>query len=603
MPPIVALQHSLPESSRLAGTTRWLYAGEDTAWRLRAERGSLAALERIENADLLQDTAWKLRRPFIDWIGELARANDSVEWWASQLAARNSYTLFFDRICSLSTALQLVDDDMLVVCSSPAVASEIARATGSAPPSPQPAHRPRDDGGRGYRAWARFATPPVLALPARLSERARLALDSDPRYRRRVLARHGVLGHRKFEGPGTVLFFTWVDRRNFAGDHYRDPHFGELPAWLRSRGLRVAYLARVLPGMAFDEAVARLVVTGEDFYFPDAYLGVDDARDCARRAAAFDPVIPDDSDVEDVPVASLAHELADLERPSQAAALALDPLCRELSSAGVRPERIVHTCEGHSWELTLARACRTHLKGTRVVGYENVNMSRLALSMYPAKSEQGLRPVPDLIVTNGEAYRDVLVDEGVQPERVAVGCALRHGYLWDEERVHSRSTERLRVLLATDAALGVSAEMVSKAAEAFAAAPNVDVIVKCHPLVREQDLVAFAPSLRFTSEPISALLAETDVLLYRYTVVCYEALMRGVPPVFLHAETEVDLDQLEPFAELRWEARTPGQLRSAIDEIAQLDDVALARWRTDARTAAERALNRPTPACADAFLG
>ena len=32
---------------------------------------------------------------------------------------------------------------------------------------------------------------------------------------------------------------------------------------------------------------------------------------------------------------------------------------------------------------------------TQVIGYDNVNFSRLALSLYPARSEIGLRPLPD----------------------------------------------------------------------------------------------------------------------------------------------------------------------------------------------------------------
>ena len=79
------------------------------------------------------------------------------------------------------------------------------------------------------------------------------------------------------------------------------------------------------------------------------------------------------------------------ERPAQAQALALEPLVHRFAEAGVRPERIVHTCEGHAWELVLAAATRRHLPATTVVGYENLNMSRLGLSMYPARAETGRR--------------------------------------------------------------------------------------------------------------------------------------------------------------------------------------------------------------------
>lgn len=114
----VALQSDLPRASALkrAGIERWLYVGEDTGWRIRAERGALAGLERIETADAIQDAAGRLRRPYIDWIAELARANDSPEWWASELAAKNSYTMLFSNVCSLAAARELASDAALAVC-------------------------------------------------------------------------------------------------------------------------------------------------------------------------------------------------------------------------------------------------------------------------------------------------------------------------------------------------------------------------------------------------------------------------------------------------------------------------------------------------------
>lgn len=590
----VALEGSLPD---LGGVDAWLYCGQDSVWRIEAEQGALAGLPRLDVADRLQQLARELRRPFLDWCATLGLRNDSVEWWASELAARTSYTLFYDRVCALAAALETTaacpDRTMLVVCPTPAFAETLGG-------TPAARASTRASGTRALRAWARIAPSSLLALPGTL-DRARLLLDSDPRFRRRVLERHGAHERRPFTG---TLLFTWVDGRSFAPDGtYADPHFGPLAEMLRGRGVDVAFVPRVLPGFSFADAVPRLLATGEAFLFPDAYLELDDHRACARHASEFAPVIDDDASVGGVPVALLAREHVESHRPSQAAALVLEPLLRRFAVAGIRPERMVHTCEGHGWELVLAWAARRHQPGTVVVGYDNLNMSTLALSMFSAPPELAIRPRPDLIVTNGPAYRDVLVREGLPESHVRSGCALRHAYLWDAAPQMRTESRQVRVLAATELALGPSAELVEKAAAAFADDDDYDLVVKAHPLQPRAEIVRIlgsrATSLRFDERPTLELLAEADLLLYTYSAVGFEALALGVPPVFVHSESRLDLDQLEYAHQLRWEARTPSELRSAAEAIAVLD---LADWRERARAAALAALAPPSRHCIEAFL-
>ena len=607
MTALVATEDRLPD---LAGVNLWLHAGGDAAWRVEAEAGTLAGIPRLQAADLLQRKASELRRPFLDWVGGLARRHDSAEWWASQLAARTSYGGFYARLCSLAVAAELLpglDGTVLAVCATPALAAEVARATGAERPreaSTRAARRPLD---RALRAWTRLAPERLHALPGRVSDATQTLLDSDPRYRRRVLAEHGLLEPRAFGGSGTALLFTWIDERSFdAEGRYRDPHLGPLPQLLRERGLEVALVARVLHTLPFADAIGRLVASGETFVFPDAYVTPEDHRACAERAGAFAPEIPDDDAVAGVPVARLAREHVAEQRPAQSTALALEPLVRRFTEAGVRPERIVHTCEGHAWELVLAYAVRRHLPATTIVGYENLNMPRLALSMFSAPAELGIRPLPDRIVTNGPAYAEVLVQEGMPADLVRAGCGLRHASLWEAPRRRAGTGHVQRVLAATEIALGPAVELVQKAADAFADDPRRELVVKCHPLVDRAELLrALGPradSLRFAEAPIAELLANADVLLYTYSAVAIEALALGVPPVFVRSECGLDLDQLEFAGELRLEGRTPEQLRRAAEEYATLAPGVLESWRAAAREAAARAVAPPDPECVEAFL-
>lgn len=586
---VVALEGRLPSLSRV---DRWLHAGGDAGWRTSAEAGPLAGVPRVDVADALQRTAEDLRQPFLDWCGMLARRNDSLEWWATALASRSSYSRFYERICTLATALEALAGERqgttLVVAGTPALAAEIARRAGAAtlPPS---ARLARGWGARGLRAWTRLAPAPLRDLPGFASERARMSVDTDPRHRRRVLAARGLATPRAFGGPGTALLLTWVDGRSVpAHDGFADPHLGPLARLLQGRGIEVAYLPRVLHSFPFATAVARLAAAEETFLFPDAYLALDDHRACAARAGAYTPTIEDDEAVAGVPVAALARELVAEERSAQTQALLMEPLVRRLAEADVRPERIVHTYEGHPWELVLARAVRTHLPETELVGYDNLNMPRLALSMFPAPGEG--RPLPDRLVTNGPAYADVLVAASWPADAVRTGCGLRHASLWDVPVRSGPPTGR--ILAATEIAPGPAVELVTKAAAAF----GDRLVVKPHPLVPRGSLPS-GPC--YDERPLSELLRQSDVLLHTYSAVAFEALALGVPPVFVRSESTLDLDPLEFAPEVHWTARTPAELRAVADEIAGID---LAAWRSQARATVQQAIAPPSTVCVEAFL-
>jgi hypothetical protein len=89
-------------------------------------------------------------------------------------------------------------------------------------------------------------------------------------------------------------------------------------------------------------------------------------------------------------------------------------------------------------------------------------------------------------------------------------------------------------------------------------------------------------------------------MLYTYSVVPYEALAAGTPPVFVQSESMLDLDQLEPTPDVRWVARTPEHLRAVAAEIAAMPT--REAWERRAREVVRAALAPPGPGCVERFL-
>jgi hypothetical protein len=600
------------------GSNRWIYVGEDTTWRAQAEAGVLAGLTRVPTGELVEEAAWHLRDAYIEWIGQLSAANSSAEWWASELAAKNPFSLFYPRLCALAAgqaALSADSSPALIVCATPALLHEMSRHcdTLGLPWRRAGRHTRRPDlrplARRAVGAWARRAPASLASAPARRSHAVARAFDDSADYRRRVLAGIGSGDPAGFDGPTSALLFTWADERSYDGGRYRDPHFGVLPELLGSAGWSVAYVPRVLPSAPFADVVRGLRATGERMYFPDAWVRRSDQVEAEGIAEAWMPHIPDDAAVGAVRVAALAREHVEDLRYRHAEVLTHGPLIRRLAAAGVHPAQVILPFEGHSWEHALTQAVREHMPETRVLGFDNVNFSRLALSLYPARSEFGTRPLPDRIVASGETFRQILLKEGYPEQQVRLGCALRHTYL-ESTKPRASDEERTRrtVLVATSIDTGQSYELIAKAAEAFAHDPLVDVVVKLHPAVVRgaiEPLLTRVPgreSMRFADQPIGDLLREADAMLYTYSVVCYEALAAGVPPVFVKSETFLDLDQLEPYPELRATARTPDEIRVAVAAALARSEGERADWIERAQAAVREALRPVDDACVGAFI-
>lgn len=553
-----------------AGIRRWVYLGEDAAWPIGAAEGTLRNLERVPTHEALQRHARELRDPYLAWIADLGVRNDSFEWWASELAAKNVYTFLFQRLCAVAVAMDVLADNVLVVCSTPALAetvAEIARGRGLATEvrirRHDPSHRARDAAYRLYHGTPR----------PRPSRAGAIADDT--------------------------LLATWIDERSFDDSGgYRDPHFGPLAGMLRERGHEVSLLARLLPSGNRRQTLGRLAACGEHVYLPEAFLTAADWRRCSQRARAFSPQIPDDALVGAVPAARLARELLARNRMSHAGALSYGVLIERLAAHGARPSRIVVPWEGHAWETALFAAAREHLPDAELIAYDNLNFSSLALSLYPGAAELGIRPLPDRVVTNGETFARILADGGFPRERIRVGCALRHGHLYDTRTGSEQPEEASFVLAAGSIDAAQTIEMVHVTHAAF----GDDLLVKLHPASDAARIrSALDPSIRYDERPIGELLRHARAMIYTYSIVPYEALAAGVPPIFFQSQTLLDLDQLEPTPDVGWRAGTTAELRQAVESGASA-----ARgdaWPRVAREALLAALGPRTEACLDAFIG
>jgi hypothetical protein len=364
---------------------------------------------------------------------------------------------------------------------------------------------------------------------------------------------------------------------------------------LRKEGLRVAHVVKPLLHPSLAESARMLLASGENAAFSDLYVSASEWRSCERRTRHAPPAIPSDMRVGGLPLARLATEYHREHVRAQVEALTHDVLVRNLAATGVHPELIIFPWEGHPWELVLIDAVRRRMTHSKVVGFDNLNFSSLALSLYPSAHDIDIRPLPDRVVTNGPTLAAVLRGSGFPSDRVRVGCALRHGDLAFGPQVEHGADGLVLAAGSIDAAQTI--ELMRKGFDAF----GQELVVKLHPASDTRAIRAALPgALRYADQPLAQLLPKADLMLYTYSVTPYEALAACVPPVFVRSEAMLDLDQLEPTPDVRWVARTPAELRAVALQIRSMPD--RAAWERRAHEVLRAALAPVESGCVEPFL-
>lgn len=571
----------------------WAYLGASVRLRRRVEEWLGADAPRLCTSRLLQTTARSLRSAYLDYIGELGNAADSPAWWFGSLSEKNpAASKAFLHLCYL------------------AVAAELCRTRAGAPPLLLVVEN------RGVRAaiaahlreqGARF-TEVRESVVSRTGASARDWVEMLVRrfyWLGRQLVRMGTAralgfsaGTIRGAAPGDtgpwLLLHNWVDARSFdAGGVYRDAIFGPLREDLRKRGLPVAVVATILSRAPYRRILAWLKQSGIPVLVPEASLTLG----ALLRWAWALPVGPPKPrawprfDAFDVSAILAEAERVDWLHPRAADVLLLSGIVRRWSRH-FDAQSLIYPYEGQSWERGYCRAMREHFPQARLVGYQHATVSPLWLSFFISPREWGKAPFPDRLITNGPRSYDLFRKNGIPEKTLARGGALRYGALGNEGAFAGRGAPNrkgARVLVTPSALATQAAELVLAALEAFTDPQAFQVTVKFHPyfpaagVLAEAGLDRLPPHVAVSTEPVTALLRDVEVLVYTDATTAVEALAYGVPVVHVESNGEIDMDSLADFDDVRVSVETPAELRSAALAAAQMDRqdraARMRRWR------------------------
>jgi surface carbohydrate biosynthesis protein (TIGR04326 family) len=534
-------------------------------------------------AEPLDAASKDLRSGFIENIGALSEYNQSLDWWSSELASKNpAMSPIFFNLCLLQAASDLVQDtraSLFFAVENPFVLSALAREYDCCTvigDIPRHCNFPRARRALhvayqlGNYAFHRFKTRRDLQNISKKLEMPRVKTNSASKKK-------------------TVLFFTWLSDRSFneEGD-FIDPYWGRLIEHIAKQNINVIVVPHIHPFFTTETMLHRLERSKTQYLFIEEYLTYSAMITCALRVVGYKPEI---RLLVDSPNDLLgAHADAVWREESERVSMYINQVyyyfIKELARRGTAPDLVLHTHEGHSWEKVLTYAIREFMPGTRIHAYNNLTFTSMLPSMFPSTREFAFMPMPDKWITMGERFAKKLVRNSYPASSVVCAAALRHDYLW---RVKKRMTrdpvaENACVVVATSALIEDSIELLSKALIAFGGVSGYKVFVKLHPLVDEETVFNALgslwpqPNVELSEQSIFSLLEGAQALLYTFTSTCFDAIVRGVPPIFVKSEHGLNMNKLDDEPRCHWVANDPESIRSEVEKVVGIGEDEWRSW-------------------------
>ncbi len=530
-----------------------------TLVRLEAEVDGVAVRRRID-ADL-RAAADDLRRPFLELTAMFGRRYDSLAWWASGIAERNTNgSDLFLHCCYLWLARQYLDErrSVCIVCDAPALRSliiDLARARN---------YRVRTAGRHRPRLHDSSLWPLATLVWKSASLLARWLA---------VVAVRGR-GARRSATPD-VLLSTRVDQGSIdqAGSVH-DRYLPLLPSLYASKRLSCVTVLTIAEPFRVFLAMIRRLRRSPDCIVLEEHLRLWDLTFPALMWARQRTFRFRGATLHGLDVSRLFDASNRTESLSVMSTLHY-PLMRRLAGDGIHPRLMVLPFENMVSDKLTILGVRRFMPRTLVYGFCHNPLKRNVLPWYTDRHERDIAPLPDRIVCNGVRYRDILVREGYAPERVVVGAALRYAYLHRGGAVPSfRAPSSVggapRVLLVLTTKRDGTAEVIDKFVAALAVISNAAVIVKPHPFARELAdgvVAALGARVRVVDGTMEEALAESDVVVCAASGAVLEAALAGKRVVRISPESQLDMDPLAWFEEFEPAVSSPDALARRLVEV------------------------------------
>ncbi len=557
-------------------------------------KGKCKRIRFFDLGPLLQKKAEALKPEFSKLIFILGQKYDSPAWWASRVSERNSgVSPLFLYCCYLKIfeeQLDLGEGTLIIVGEDWAflrAATDMARTKGWVV-SGESRAAVLGACGAWFQAVGRIVKFLLRIFCAKIA-------GSDLRAGK--------------SGAKVVLIHTYVDEAALQSEGtFRDRYFPGLADWLEGKGLMVVMLPVLLNlKRSVWSAWQWFRQSRKNFINPHVHYRISDYIYVLCESWRQQKMPSGEINFCGTDVTVLFHAERDRSIFACLDTLLYFRLPRRLKQAGFELQRAIIPFENMIDEKLLILGLRQDSPNTRIVSYQHGALYPLLPGNYISREEVGFSPIPDRVICNGEFFKEILLREGLPPQRLAVGPALRYTGLWERrERLDAEKESDILVPLAlmeSDAF-----ELITKIALAFGDQDHLKIVIKPHPMTPLSTLLskplakALPDHIRFVQGEMSDLLAKSHVMVAMSSSSSLEALAAGVPVVVVGRDGAIDLNPLGFFSEFGEVFSDPKAIRRETERLLALPQQDLGDYIVRGHKILEMCFSRKTDERMQVFL-
>ena len=492
----------------------------------------------------------RLRKEYLNLFTDLSKKYDSLEWWCSHIASRNSSSIPLQlNITYLICAEKIIDDvinnqnqkRLIFIADSQALLNSIALLGKERKLN---IYQPNKRINRLVFYFKLF-----FLYIGRISS---FAWSS---YKNRKLA-ISVLKPISFDHTvkkKRIVIRSWVTEGTLNKDGiYKDRNFGVLPDRLKSKG----YEVMILP-MFFnlDKSIKDMysLIQKQNFHFliQDQYLKLSDYIK-ALYIGWKQINIP----LKNITLKTLDLSLLFLEIQLEQGFATLHiylfyPLLKRLKEIGFEIDKFYYPFENNIPEKPFILGCKKYFPDTEVIGYQHTAWHKNQLGSILGVNEANYHPIADKIICSGPIYLDVLKNAGFPKDRLVSGPNLRFTSV---HKVATRSKQNIirpNILLLLTFDLDLAYDLIHKVKIVCKEFPQLFIYIRRHSLLNYKELEQFFTKINFTNfeyadeKTIQYWLPNIDIVISSgASIANVETIVTGVPLIRVEPDNNFFLDPL-----------------------------------------------------------
>ena len=534
----------------------WIYLGRNYKSLLSWEHRLNYFCSRILIGDLIKNTAWKIRKPYIDWVEKIGRPyGNALEWWLSLVNYNNTLVSpLFLSLCYFYICKELLEktrkNSLLLIVDDWGLLETLKRFLNK----------------NNYnniiipsKGFLRAASLIKKAIWFIGSWGLLIANIIKYKYAGWASLRECSKSTDNGENNLKAIIHTCVDEKCFGENgKFNDRYFPSLAEWLE----RCGYDVYILPFLyQIERSVKSAYIwfrkSKSNFLISEDYLSVKDYLSSSK-------VIFKQLFIPKGRVFFYGHDISPLinelkwmqaKNTDHMRFLTYIPMLRNLSQNKFRIDLFIDKFENMPKEKPQINALRDYYPECKIVGYQHASLPPFMLKYTTTPQEFFRGPFPDIVLSNGPWFKERLLTDGIPEEHLRIGPSLRSGYLFSREKkfqptIHDIADDLIKyALIILSIETNMTLELLEKVIRAFEN-DSIRILLKPHPMSDHERLLKLTRrnklprNMGWIRGSMIECLKKANLVVAIGSAAIMEAAAHGVPIIVVGRECGLDMNPL-----------------------------------------------------------